>query len=100
MIRKFFEIEEERLEELVNLNEVFVFEIAEEEIKNRPDICTCTECLLDIAAVALNKLPSKYSVTTLSYQASFGLSYDDYKKGEVSQAVREAIDQVNKRPHH
>ena len=100
MRRKFFGIEEERLEELVNLNEIFVFEVAEEEIKKRPDICTCAECLLDIAALALNKLTPKYSVTTLSYQESFGISYEDYKKGDVSKAVCEAIEQVKSRPHH
>jgi len=34
-----------------------------ENVLNDIDVCKCEKCKLDIAAIALNKLPSKYIVT-------------------------------------
>jgi len=40
-----------------------VFNVLNKLLKNRDDICVCEKCKMDIAAIALNNLPTKYVVT-------------------------------------
>ncbi|MFW6308540.1 MAG: late competence development ComFB family protein [bacterium] len=46
---------------LHNHSEDIVLENMEDLIENNyQDICTCKQCLLDIASLTLNKIPAKY----------------------------------------
>ena len=44
--------------ELINVNERFVFDAIERLFKEDKEMCRCEDCVLDTAALALNKLPA------------------------------------------
>ena len=60
------------------------------------DVCRTEECVLDIAAYALNHVPPMYRATLLGrlYAAELDKNYHD----TVEQAVREAIRVVSDNP--
>lgn len=49
---------------LYNYMEKLVYEKVVEFLKNNTSICSCDKCKIDICALALNNLPSKYVVTS------------------------------------
>jgi competence protein ComFB len=49
--------------ELKNYTEVMVNSLVDSVLKDYPDLCKCSKCVLDIEALALDKLPSRYVVT-------------------------------------
>lgn len=62
-------------------------------------ICTCEDCVLDMAALALNSIKPLYRVSllgTMYAQAADGTEYAD----QVRAAVASAIDKVRKNPSH
>ena len=86
---------------LKNEAENLVIEELEKEFNEEEnnDVCKCEECVLDMAALALNNIGPKY-------RASFmGIVYaQQYHSGkhidEVVSAVRNAIEKVSKNPSH
>ncbi|MTI48208.1 MAG: competence protein ComFB [Firmicutes bacterium] len=48
---------------LHNYMENTVFHVLNNLLLKRNDICTCEKCRMDIAAIALNNLPTRYVVT-------------------------------------
>jgi competence protein ComFB len=63
-------------------------------------ICKCDECLLDMAAMALNKVKPLYRVSLLgSIYASHAMDEASYARS-VWEAVSQAIDKVRKNPSH
>ncbi len=65
------------------------------------DVCRCQDCILDIAAFALNHLRPSYrsslSMKGLLYKPT--LHSEIYEKA-LSQAVRDAIEKVRENPLH
>ncbi len=62
-------------------------------------ICTCEDCVLDMAALALNTIKPLYRVSllgTLYAQAADGTEYAD----RVRKAVETAVEKVRKNPSH
>ncbi|AFG38043.1 late competence development ComFB family protein [Spirochaeta africana] len=85
-----------QLEDLVNESERFVLEELEQQLETAADACRTTECVLDMAAYALNKVPPRYRVNLLGRLFS-SVPDADYQTA-VQQAVSEAIRIVSKNP--
>lgn len=65
-----------------------------------PDQCTCDKCIMDIKAIALNKLPPKYVVTQQGEMYSrINEMYIQYET-DIMKALVEAIIQVKKYSRH
>jgi competence protein ComFB len=61
--------------------------------------CACQDCVLDMAAYALNRVPPSYRVSLMGSFASRPGDDPAYAR-EVARAVREAIDAVRANPSH
>ena len=63
-------------------------------------ICLCEDCVMDMAAMALNAVKPLYRVSLLgTMYASRAMDEADYAKS-VRAAVGEAIEKVRKNPSH
>jgi competence protein ComFB len=63
-------------------------------------ICTCNECVLDMAAMALNTVKPLYRVSLLgSIYASRAMDEKEYSTS-LREAVFKAIERVRKYPSH
>jgi len=86
---------------LVNDAERFVLEELEEQLSNDTEnkICKCQECILDMAAYALNHVRPAYRASLVGKLYSNALGGTEYDK-EISAAASLAIDKVRKNPMH
>lgn len=84
---------------LHNLMEDSVLQAVSEFIA-KEDICTCDQCRLDIAAIALNSLPPRYVVTNkgASYARADLLEMQKYV--DIIGAITKAIKLVKEHPRH
>ena len=84
---------------LQNLMEEIVFRTIDDLAPGRK-VCTCEQCRLDIAALALNKLPPRYVVSAqgASYTRADFLEIQKYV--DVIGAVTKAIKLVQEHPRH
>jgi competence protein ComFB len=85
---------------LKNEAEVLVIREMEHQLSKQPDMCLCNECIVDIAAVALNAVKPLYRFSLLgtlyASQAMTEQSYSD----SVKNAVAESIEKVKNNPAH
>lgn len=86
-------------DEITNENEVEVLKLVDQYQLQGKLPCECRDCLLDVTAIALNTLPSHYTVAihkdlyiTPEQQAAH--------RQAVEQAVLAACEKVKARPHH
>jgi competence protein ComFB len=64
------------------------------------EICLCNECVVDMAAMALNTVKPLYRFSLLgTLYASHAMSEESYAKS-VKDAVFNAIEKVRKNPSH
>ncbi len=84
---------------LVNEAEHLVLAELETQIASERDLCTCQECVLDMAAWALNNVKPAYRVSLLGSVFANALGEQDRAR-EVRQAVRQAIRKVKSNPSH
>ncbi len=84
---------------LKNLMEDAVLQILDETL-DKKNTCSCEQCRMDIAAIALNKLPPRYVVT--SKGASYGRTdlLELQKYIDVVGAITQAIRLVKEHPRH
>ena len=84
---------------LHNLTEETVFHVINELVSDKT-MCTCEQCRLDIAAIALNNLPPRYVVTNkgASYAKADLLEMQKYV--DIIGAVTKAIKLVKDHPRH
>ena len=84
---------------LQNLMEETVFTTIDELMTGK-NVCTCEQCRLDIAALALNNLPPRYVVTAKGacYARADLLGIQKYV--DVIGAVTQAIKLVQEHPRH
>jgi competence protein ComFB len=82
---------------LKNRNEEKVWAVLEEFLAANPGVCQCRDCILDTAAVALNRLPPRYQVYAFHKDNP---AEDAAQDKLVAEAVRAASAQVARRPHH
>jgi competence protein ComFB len=87
----------EDLGSLQNRNEALVWAAIEDHLAADESACRCRDCILDMAAIALNRLPPRYEVYSFHKQ---GPARDAGHEKQVREAVAAAASQVAKRPHH
>ncbi len=91
--------EDHDFEALVNDAESMVIDALEASIARTPGICTCRDCVLDMAACALNSVRPSYRVSLLgsmSGRSHYGGEYDS----QIRKAVADAIERVQKNRSH
>jgi transcriptional regulator with GAF, ATPase, and Fis domain len=102
-----FPREPDDVRELINVNERFVFDAIERLFKEDKEMCRCEDCVLDTAALALNKLPAHYHHSSFvpmpsGVRGMRSFVPEDEKKliATVEEAVREAMQRVKDHPNH
>ncbi len=84
-----------------NFTAVIVDEVLEDLLKVPSlEICKCERCILDIKALALNKLPPKYVVTRRGEVFAKLDIFRNQIRVDVLKAVVESIEIVKKNPSH
>jgi competence protein ComFB len=86
-------------ENLVNEAERMVIEELESQLRNAVGVCTCQDCVLDMAAFALNNVKPVYRVSLMGRVYAQSGGNPQYAQG-VTRAVRDAISRVKANPSH
>lgn len=68
--------------------------------QRNPETCTCQRCRLDIMAIALNNLPTRYVVTDEGGIYTKVAMEQVGGRAQVAAAILNAIQIVNKNPRH
>lgn len=89
----------EQIHGYINVMQVLVEEKAERYAKMF-GVCTCTQCMNDIKALALNHLPSKYVVMDEGERIPKLTFYEGQYSSDITAQLLKACEQVNRRPHH
>jgi competence protein ComFB len=86
---------------LVNEAERLVLDELEEQLKRDTanKICKCQDCILDMAAYALNNVRPAYRASLLGKLYSDAVSGTEYEE-EITAAVEAAVEKVSKNPMH
>ena len=94
-------IENYDFELLKNEAEVLVIKDLGRQLENFPEpICTCNDCVLDMAAMALNTIKPLYRVSLLgSLYTATAMNEKEYATS-IREAVFRAIEKVRKNPSH
>lgn len=71
--------------------------LTDEEFK---DVCTCKQCLLDIATYSLNQLPGKYTATHYGNLMTRIKNYQQQANVDLISVVTRAIQLVSENPNH
>ncbi len=81
---------------LVNVMEELVNDIIDNMVREGK-MCTCSRCILDVAAITLNNLPPSYVVTVEGENIKSNMA--QYRV-DVMRIIPRAIEIVSKKPHH
>jgi competence protein ComFB len=86
---------------LVNEGERMVLDQLGERLESGElgGICVCQDCVLDMAAYALNKLKPLYRVSLLGTMYTHTMDEGDFG-AQVKSAVEEAIRKISSNPSH
>jgi competence protein ComFB len=86
---------------LVNEAETLVLNELEKQLESYDGIiCRCNECVVDMAAIALNSVKPLYRFSLLgSLYAAHAMNEESYANS-VQQAVSDSIKKVQKNPSH
>jgi competence protein ComFB len=87
------------LDSLVNEAERLVLSELETQLAAEKDACTCQECVLDMAALALNNVKPAYRVSLLGSVFARTTGQADQAR-EIHRAVHQAIQKVKANPSH
>ncbi len=94
----------ERLQsDLHNYTEDFVLDKMEEliiESDEFEDICTCQNCLLDIASYTLNRIPAKYIASPRGSLHAKLIEFEHQVNVDIVSVLTKAIRIVSKNPRH
>ena len=92
---------------LINVSEKFVFDAIDAVIPEHPEMCKCQDCVLDVAAIALNNVPPRYRAGKfISLPKNVpGLRHyvPEEERDMVEQAraaVEAAVEKVKEHPNH
>jgi competence protein ComFB len=87
--------------ELVNESEKLVIdELGAQLAECGDDVCRCEECVLDMAAMALNTVKPLYRVTLLGSLHAAAARDEEGYAASLREAVSQAIEKVRKNPAH
>jgi competence protein ComFB len=84
---------------LVNEAETLVIRELESQLAATPGACTCQDCVLDMAAYALNNVKPNYRVSLMGKLYARAMDQGDYGK-EIKAAVQEAVRKVQGNRSH
>lgn len=85
------------LDDLTNDSERLVFDELERQLDEAEDsVCRSEDCVLDMAAYALNHVQPKYRANLMG--RLYAQAEDEERAAEVREAVREAIRKVSENP--
>ena len=88
------------LELLTNEAERMVLEQLQKQLDESPaEVCLCQDCVLDMAAYALNNVKPMYRVSLLGTLYAHSLPGSDYEQS-IAEAVRTAIEKISQNPSH
>jgi competence protein ComFB len=94
-------IDNYNLEFLVNEAEKLVKnELGQQLASSEGDICLCNDCVLDMAAMALNSVKPLYRVSLLGTLYASTAMYEESYAASIRGAVAQAIEKVRKNPSH
>lgn len=86
---------------LKNFSEVEVDNLLEKILTGYDNICKCYKCKLDIKAIALNSLSTKYIVSRQGeIYTSALIEVDKQEKINVTTSITKAIEIVSSNPKH
>ena len=92
---------------LINVSERLVFDAIDAVMPGHPEMCKCEDCMLDVAAIALNSLPPRYRAgkfISLPKNVPGLRNYVPEEEREMVEqaraAVEAAIERVKKHPNH
>lgn len=85
--------------QIKNYMEEIVFSLIGEVLEDI-NVCTCDKCILDIAAIALNELPSRYIVSEKGELYSKINSLKQQFEVDVISAITKAAVLVKRNPRH
>jgi len=88
------------MDKLKNYTEVMVNDLMGNVLNKYPTICKCNKCILDIKAIALNLLPTRYVVSETGALYKKIEEMGMQLQVDVTAALVESIEQVNTYPRH
>jgi competence protein ComFB len=86
-------------ENLVNEAERMVIQELESQLRGAVGVCTCQDCVLDMAAFALNNVKPVYRVSLMGSVYARSAANAQAAQG-ITRAVRDAISRVKANPSH
>ena len=86
--------------DLENETEKIVIQFLEEAVNEDDNICTCEDCILDMATFALNQAPPSYRVSLLGKLYAQAKVHNDTYMNKVKKAVQAAVKRVKTNPSH
>ena len=86
-------------ESLVNDSERMVIQELEAQLSRAADVCTCQDCVLDMAAFALNNVTPTYQVSLMGRVYAQAGSNAQHAQA-IARAVRTAIARIKSNPSH
>ena len=86
-------------ENLVNEAERLVFSELDNQLKEYNNICKCQDCVMDMAAYALNHIKPYYRVSLMGAIYAHSIDSTEYAQ-QVKKAVKEAIKKISSNPSH
>jgi len=96
-------IDDYDFDNLIDEGKRFVIEELGEQLENLPDrdkICTCNDCVVDMAALALNMLPPLYTSSLLGTLYRSDRKSDPVYERKLKNVVKNAIIKVSRSPGH
>ncbi|MDR2718050.1 MAG: late competence development ComFB family protein [Treponema sp.] len=88
-------------EHLKNEAEQLVLHELEKQLETQdPELCRCNECIVDMAAIALNAVKPLYRFSLLGTQYAAQAMNEQTYAESVQQAVAQAIAKVKANPAH
>ena len=88
---------------LENHTEDFVLDKLEEVLNNDEqfnDICTCHNCLLDMASYTLNRIPAKYISSPQGSLHAKLIEFEQQVNVDIISVLTRAIKIISKNPRH
>lgn len=85
---------------LVNVTELLLFDILDDVLAEYGNFCGCERCRMDVAAIALNNLPTNYVVTEEGEVKKRVAALAFQMRVDITLAIFKGVEIVRKHPHH
>lgn len=83
-----------------NVVETLVWEHLDSVIEQKPEMCRCSRCRADVAALALNHLRPRYAVSQMGTTITRAEILDQGVLVNILVAIASAVEQVWQNPRH